>query len=278
MNKKNKPHIIVLGNEKGGAGKTTTAIHIMASLMEEKFSVATIDIDSRQRSFTKYIENRNNYKNKHGINLAMPSHFVINISKLDSKNESSIDENNRFKECLEQASENDFIIIDSPGNDTNLSRTAHSYADTIVTPVNDSFVDLNVLASVNNENMSVENHGVYSEMVWEAKIYKAQRDKGEIDWIVLRNRLTNINAKNKKKVAEALKNFSRRVRCRLADGFSERVIYKELYLQGLTLLDIAGGEIDYKLQVSHIAARQELRDFMEVLALEKKLNKKEAAA
>lgn len=271
MLQRKKPYIIVFGNEKGGAGKTTTAMHVISSLLYEGYAVSSIDLDSRQRSLSNYLENRKAYMEKGNIDLPAPAHYIINKSRLDSQIEGNADEQARFEECIKRASQNsDFIIMDSPGNDTFLSRLAHSYADTIVTPINDSFVDLNVLARVNDGDLKVERHGVYSEMVWEAKIYRAQRDKGEIDWIVLRNRLTNIDANNKRKVAEALNNFSKRVRCRLADGFSERVIYRELFLQGLTLLDLANEKVKFDMKISHVAARQELRKFIEFLQLDQK--------
>lgn len=278
-----KPHIIVLGNEKGGAGKTTMAMHVITSLLYDGYSVASVDIDSRQRSLSGYIENRRNYIAEHNSDLPIPSHIIINKSRLDSNEEAKVDETARFKEAIKKASSNDFIVIDAPGNDTYLSRLAHSYADTIITPVNDSFVDLNLLAKVNGNDFNVERHGVYSEMVWEAKIYRAQRDKGEIDWVVMRNRLTNLDAKNKRNVADALKNFAKRVRCRLAEGFSERVIYRELFLSGLTLLDVLHEKEKAKLRVSHIAARRELRKFMDFLNLSQKVKQtknenKEAAA
>jgi chromosome partitioning protein len=266
------PHIIVLGNEKGGAGKTTTAMHVIISLLYEGYTVSSIDIDSRQRSLSSYLENRRNYAAKNEITLPIPSHFIISKSRLDSEEEAKEDEKARFLDHLKMASVNsDFIVIDAPGNDTYLSRLAHSYANTIITPINDSFIDLSVLAKVDDENFKVERHGVYSEMVWEAKIYRAQRDKGEIDWVVLRNRLTNLDAANKRNMATALRNFSKRVGCRLADGFSERVIYRELFLKGLTLLDIVDKKSKVNMKLSHVAARQELRQFMDFLRLNSKL-------
>lgn len=274
-----KPHVIVVGNEKGGAGKTTTAMHVLMSLLYDGHSVCSIDIDSRQRSLSNYLENRRNYIAKHKIELPVPSHYIINKSRLDSQEEANKDENQRFLQSLEKCNDKyEYVVIDAPGNDTYLSRLAHSYADTIITPINDSFIDLNVLARVNDEDHKVENHGVYSEMVWEAKIYRAQRDKGEIDWVVFRNRLTNLDARNKRNVAEALQNFAKRVRCRVAEGFSERVIYRELFLKGLTLLDVTAKAVDVDMKMSHVAARQELREFMDFLHLEQKRAKANAQA
>ncbi|MDB2415064.1 division plane positioning ATPase MipZ [Rickettsiales bacterium] len=260
------PHIIVVGNEKGGCGKTTTSMHMVMSLLYEGYKVSSIDIDSRQRSFSNYLENRRNYIVNHKVNLPFPSHFIINRSTADSVQEAKWDDQQRFLSCLTRASEKgDFVVIDSPGNDTFLSRFVHSYADTIITPINDSFIDMNLLAHIDSETMEVSKPGIYSEIVWEAKKYRALRDKGSIDWIVLRNRLSNLDAHNKRNVALAMKNLSARLGCRVVSGFSERVIYRELFLSGLTLLDVINEKSDIPLKLSHITARQELRDFMQNL-------------
>lgn len=267
-----RPHIIVVGNEKGGVGKTTTAVHLMINLLYDGYKVSSIDIDSRQRSISHFLENRRNYILSQKINLPFPSHFIINRSRLDSAEESKKDERSRFLECIKRAGEEgDFIIIDAPGADSYMSRIAHSYADTIITPINDSFIDLNVLARVDDESLKVERHGIYSEMVWEAKVNRAKRSNTEIDWVILRNRLTNIDARNKRRMAVALHNFSKRVGCRLAKGFGERVIYRELFLKGLSLLDIMAEGSEFNVKMSHITARQELREMMEFLEIEKKV-------
>jgi chromosome partitioning protein len=201
---------------------------------------------------------------KHNIVLPCPSHFVINRSRADSGGNARDDEYNRFISCIGKAiKKSDFVLIDAPGNDTYLSRLSHSFANTIITPINDSFIDLAVLAKVNDETLEVDVPGIYSEMIWEAKLHRAKRNRGEIDWIVMRNRLTNINASNKHRMAEAMKNLSRRLGCVVGEGFGERVIYRELYLKGLSLLDMTHPGIDMPMKMSHLAARSELRRFME---------------
>jgi chromosome partitioning protein len=58
--------------------------------------------------------------------------------------------------------------------------------------------------------------------------------------------------------------LSRRVGFRIIPGLGERVIYRELFPKGLTLLDLqAIGEVG----LGHIAARQELRETIAGLAL-----------
>ena len=85
----------------------------------------------------------------------------------------------------------DVVVIDCPGADTYLSRYGHAQADTLITPINDSFVDFSMLAKVDPDNHDIVNPSIYSEMVWEAR-NSAFRDRGKIDWIVMRNRLAAV--------------------------------------------------------------------------------------
>lgn len=265
-----KAHVIVIGNEKGGAGKTTTGMHLIVSLLDLGFSVGSIDVDSRQLSLTRYLENRGKTMREKGLNLRYPNHAVVKLSPFNIIEEAEDDEKNRFEQALKKALErDDFVIIDTPGSHSNLSRIAHSYADTIVTPINDSFVDLDVIVQVEKDSLNVSRPGVYSDMVWQQKINRAKRDSGEIDWLILRNRLASIDAKNKRNVAKVLDKLSQRIGLRQTTGFSERVIYREMFLHGLTLLDIMDKDAKVSLTLSHIAARQELRDFMHALNIPK---------
>lgn len=273
-----KAHVIVLGNEKGGCGKTTTGMHLIISLLRMGFSVGSMDIDSRQRSLSRYLENRRQTMLKEGITLPQPQHVVIQKSPFNIVQEAEGDEHERFTKALSRLqAANDFIVIDSPGSDTYLARVAHAYADTVITPINDSFVDLDVLATVDGQSMKIIKPSIYSEMIWEQKLQRAKRDGGSIEWIVMRNRLSNIDAKNKRFMTQVTTDLSRRIGFRVAPGFSERVIFREMFLQGLTVLDImeAGGSSGAPISMSHIAARQEVRDLLKTLkipAIEEKLN------
>lgn len=267
-----RPHVIVVGNEKGGCGKTTTSIHVIMALLYYGYSVSSVDIDARQRSLTNFFENRRRSIQKHNVMLPMPSHFVLNKSKVDAGISARNDEKQRFIQCIRKAAEGkQFIVIDAPGNDTYLSRLSHSFADTIVTPINDSFIDLDVIAKINPETLKVDMPGLYSEMIWEAKLYRAKRNRGEIDWILMRNRLSHISAKNKQNMVEALNNVADRMGCTLAVGFSERVIYRELFLKGLSLFDIMEHNVGVTPKIGHLKARQELREFVKSLNLHKKV-------
>ncbi len=257
-----KPHIIVIGNEKGGAGKTTTSMHLLVSLLHLGFKVNSVDVDCRQKSLSRYLENRTNYALKHNLSLYCPNHFAIeeDLSKVEQL--MSLDEVN---DC-------DFLLIDTPGSYTGVSNYAHSLADTIITPINDSFLDLDVIAQIEADTLKIIRPSFYSQAIWEQKMSKARREQGEINWLVLRNRVSHVDAKNKQRMEEVLERLSNRLGFRVAPGFNERVIYRELFLSGLTLLDVKPGISDITLSLSHIAAKQELNSFLRHINVEK-LNK-----
>lgn len=266
--KQKKAHIIVVGNEKGGSGKTTTTMHLITALLRLGCKVGSMDIDSRQRSLTRYLENRAQTMEEQSTRLPMPTHHVMMKSTYNIQQEAEEDERERFDRVVKElAVDHDFIVIDGPGNDTHLSRLAHSYADTVITPINDSFVDLDVLGKVDGTTLKVLKPSIYSEMIWEQKLKRAKRDGGSIDWIVMRNRLSNIDARNKRFMGKAVQELSRRIGFRMAPGFSERVIFRELFLQGLTVLDVIDTSSNVRVSISHVAARQEVRDLLTSLKL-----------
>jgi chromosome partitioning protein len=257
-----KPHVIVLGNEKGGSGKSTTAMHIVAALMAGGHKVAALDLDSRQKSLARYIENRSNYTVKKGLNLAIP---VVTV--LQDENDEA--DKARFAAAFESACDgNDVVVIDCPGRDSVMSREAHGFADTLITPMNDSFVDLDLLATVDPETFKVIKPSFYAELVWKCRQQRAKRDRGNVDWIVLRNRMSHLEARNMRRVGAALEELSKRIGFRTVPGLSERVIYRELFLKGLTLLDLKDAKsVGEAMNMSHVAARQELRDIVSALKL-----------
>ena len=264
-----KPYIFVVGNEKGGAGKTTCSMHLIAGLLDKGHKVTSIDTDSRQHSLTSYLLNRSNYNKKNTTALvAEPMHFHLQESSEDTKDLKEQAETKKFEEVLSSASSYaDYIVIDTPGSYSFLSRIAHSYADKIITPINDSFLDFDVLAKVNVDDFSISSPSIYSQMIWEQKMQRAARDRGSIEWIVVRNRLSNLDAANKRNVNKALELLSKRISFQVASGFSERVIFRELFLHGLTLLDLPNANYDKTFSISHISARQELKEFLRCLGV-----------
>lgn len=261
-------HIVVIGNEKGGSGKTTTGMHLIVALLRLGFKVGSMDIDARQRSLSRYLENRKMTMTKESTPLPMPHHVIITKSPYNVVSDAEEDERDRFTRALAKLLVTcDFVVIDSPGNDTYLSRLAHSYADTVITPINDSFVDLDVLAAVDGMTMKVQRPSIYSEMLWEQKLQRAKRDGGTIDWIVMRNRLSNIDARNKRMITQVMEELAKRLGFRQSPGFSERVIYREMFLLGLTVLDVLETTKSGSLSMSHLAARQEVRDLLRALKI-----------
>ena len=257
------PHIIVLGNEKGGTGKSTLAMHLSVYLLNTGFKVMTIDLDAHQGTFSRYFENRKNSK----FDLDLPTHLSIFPSDENSREKAEQDEHEKLVNSLKSACDFDFIVIDTPGTNHNLSRVAHSYADTLVTPINDSFIDLDMLVRLNSDDLSIVRPSVYSELVWKQRIERAKKRLKPTDWIVVRNRLSSLITKNKRDINDVLVSLSKRIGFRLGNGFCERVIFKELFLHGTTLLDfeVTGA----KMSVSHVAARQELRDFIKTLNIQR---------
>ena len=265
----NVTHVIVLGNEKGGSGKSTAAMHIVVALLNSGRKVAAIDLDMRQRSLGRYIENRKKFRENSGKPLSFPELPEIKPSADNSREEARRQETENFTGALQHLEHCDFVVIDCPGADTHLSRVAHAHADTIVTPLNDSFVDFDLLARLDPETQEVIGPSLYSEMVWEARKRRALSGvAGGIDWVVMRNRLSSTRANNKKRMGEKLDDLSARIGFRLARGFGDRVIYRELFPMGLTLLDLGGKNAPYRLStMSHVTARLEIRSLIATLNL-----------
>ena len=262
-----RPRVIVLGNEKGGSGKSTAAMHLIVGLLRAGLRVGSVDVDARQATLTRYLDNRRAYGTAKGVRLPMPDHAAVRRSGLAGA-AGEDDERARFGEAISRlAQTSEAIVIDTPGSDNNLSRFAHSFADTLVTPMNDSFIDLDLLAKVDAETLKIERVSLYSEMVWEQKKRRAMRDGGSIDWIIMRNRLGSTDARNKRNVGDVLQRLARRIGFRLAPGFGDRVIFRELFLAGLTLLDLREAGIAAALTMSHLAARQEVRDLVSAVGV-----------
>ena len=244
------PHRIVFANEKGGTGKSTTAVHVAVALAYQGAKVAAIDLDPRQRTLYRYFENRAETQARRGITLPGAT-FAVH----DGQDPAALE-----AQVVEIGQGADFIVFDTPGRDDPLARHAATQADTLVTPMNDSFVDFDLIGQVDAETFKVRRLSFYAELIWEARKKRAMKQlreqRREMDWVVVRNRVQHVDARNQRRIDQALTELSKRVGFRVAHGLSERVIYRELFPSGLTLLD--KGQLG-ELGTSHLVARQELR-------------------
>jgi len=251
-------HRIVFANEKGGTGKSTTAVHVAVALSYLGARVAIIDLDPRQRTSFRYMENRVGTMRLRDLTLPTPACEVFTGDSV----EELLDAIARVEaDC-------DFLIVDNPGRDDPFARAAVENADTLVTPLNDSFVDFDLIGQVDGETFKVKKLSFFAELVWEARLRRSratiEQKRPEMDWIVVRNRTGHVEARNMARIEKALAEMSKRVGFRVTRGLSERVIYRELFPSGLTLLD--KGHLG-ELGTSHLVARQELRALIQALNL-----------
>lgn len=251
--------VVVLGNEKGGTGKSTTAMHLIVALLREGKSVASVDLDVHQGTLTRYIENRRKFVEGEG-RLQLPEHRRVAGQETAAPGLVGTTGPAEADALIDRlAATHDYVVLDCPGTDNPLARHAISRADILITPVNDSFVDLDLLARIGGTPPRVLGPSVYSQTVWEGRQRRAMSGGRPIDWIVLRNRLSPLDSRNKKNVGAVLEQLATRIGFRSLDGFHERVIFRQLFLQGLTVLDLREEGSGVALNMSHIAARQEIR-------------------
>ena len=249
-----QPHFIVFANEKGGTGKSTTAVHTAIALAASGHRVGALDLDHRQRTMTRYLENRDATMRRLDKQLPQAAYEV-----LEDQSETGLEA--AIARLSQQA---DVIVVDTPGRDDPVARAAILKADTLVTPMNDSFVDLDLIGQVHPENFKVTKPSFYAELIWNSRTQRAKQTGKSVDWVVMRNRLQHIQSHNLQRVGAALDELARRVGYRVIHGLGERVIYRELFPKGLTLLDMAEiGDVG----LGHIAARQELREMIAGLAV-----------
>ena len=257
--------VIVVGNEKGGAGKSTIAIHTATALLHADTRVAVLDLDLRQQTTGHFFANRRAWLAANGATAPMPTQDRLGAGLAGQPEDEVL---KRFEDAFAQAREEaDFVLVDTPGSDTKISRLAHGLADVIVTPMNDSFVDFDMLGVVDPVTLELTRHSLYSETVWESRKARAARDRKMIDWVVLRNRLAPTEARNRKRLDERVEALSRKVGFRVGPGLRDRVIYRELFPFGLTVADLSLGVRPVAMSLQHVAARQELHALMTSLGL-----------
>lgn len=261
--------VIVIGNEKGGAGKSTVAVHLATALLHGDAKVAVLDLDLRQSSLAHFFANRRAWASANKASLPLP--LDLRVAEDGAKLAARPPEEQiaRFEEALEAAkAEAEFVVIDTPGGDTPVMRAAHAFADVIVTPMNDSFVDFDMLGVVDPVSLELVKPSLYAETVWQSRLARAARDRGQIDWVVLRNRLASTEARNRKRVDDRVQALSRRVGFRIGPGLRDRVVYRELFPFGLTVADLSATVRPVPMALGHVAARQELRSLMQSVGLD----------
>ena len=258
-------HFIVFANEKGGTGKSTTAVHTAIALAASGHRVGVLDLDSRQRTTTRYLENRDATMRRLDEQLPQAAYEVLDDQTEDGLT-AAIDR---------LSASSDVIVIDTPGRDDPVARAAILRADTLVTPMNDSFVDLDLIGQVHPDTFKITKPSFYAELIWNSRTQRAKATGKSVDWVVLRNRLQHIQSHNLARVGAAMDELARRVGFRVIPGLGERVIYRELFPKGLTLLDLKQlGEVG----MGHIAARQELREMIAGLSIPSTIEESEPIA
>jgi chromosome partitioning protein len=262
-------HVIVVGNEKGGAGKSTVAIHLVCALLHEGVKVTAMDLDLRQKSMARFFSNRRAWAIGNNADIPHPLERSLSDDDTALADADASEILARFEETFAQALlEAEVIVIDTPGADTAPSRAAHAKADLLVTPINDSFVDFDMLGHVDPVTLDLTQPSLYSQTVWESRKRKMVETRRSLDWLVLRNRLATTEARNRKRLDERLQALSRRVGFRIGPGLRDRVIYRELFPFGLTIADLSSTVRPVAVSLSHVAARQELRAILQALGLD----------
>jgi chromosome partitioning protein len=262
-----RPRVVVLGNQKGGSGKSTTAIHLIFGLMSCGYTVGSVDLDGDQATLTHFIENRKRLAASGDSILGMPEHRLVESSLERSVAGAEEDEAAQVAGAFAELLDQDYIVVDTPGSDTFLSRLGHILADILVTPLNDSFLDLDVLVRIGPDGQTITGPSSYSLAVLDRWGLRMMVGGQPLDWVVTRNRLSHQRTRNRRQMERLLDRLTPSLGYRLAPGFGERVIYRELFVQGLTVLDLSEPARWRLGNKSHAAARNEVWAFMKSIGL-----------
>jgi chromosome partitioning protein len=264
--KVNSAKVVVIGNEKGGSGKTTVTMHMAIGLLRRGVAVGTVDLDSHQQSLSRYLDNRMMWSEDNGVPLVLPEHRLIAPSLQDSRSAAQQEDLERLRDGLAALGRQcEIVLLDCPAGDGSLSRAAHSLADVLVTPINDSFIDLDPLLQFRPGSFQVLALGAYFRMLWEIRNERRRFGQSAFDWVVLRNRLSGLADQNKRNLAHVLERVAPIMRFLLTEGLGERIIFRQLFQQGLTLFDIDEPKTAILPTHSHEAARKELSVLLDIL-------------
>ncbi len=267
------PHVVVIGNQKGGSGKSTFAMNIIVALLKAGKCVACFDLDLNQLTLTRYLGNRREWDREHERKLELPDYFPVTeevahrrawshgvdlrqfisqfkkngpTRKDDFIDSSAFGHSADLRQFIAQlreigrAHKHDFIVIDTPGGVQHLSLIAHGMADTLITPINDSFFDLDVLVAMERSDLEPE-PSVYAKMVWRALEARRNVSGRATDWVVVRNRLESVETNNQRQITRVLDVIQRTLGFRVARGLLERPEYREFFAAGLTVFDSIEG-------------------------------------
>lgn len=260
-----RPYIVVFANEKGGTGKSTLSFHALVALLQRGYAVGSIDTDIRQATLSRYIDNRARTTGLQGERILLPRHVRIPAPDDDGA-PSGPEPVAALRTALSGFAGCDFVVVDTPGSANALARYAIAQADTLISPINDSYVDIDVLAALDMGRREVVGPSAFTRLVWECSNRRAAAGLAPIDWIVLRNRLTHIESQNKRDIADLMGKLANRIGFRVAAGFGERVIYRELFHSGLTVLD-GDAASSRRLSPSHAAAAAEMAGLLGAIGL-----------
>lgn len=262
-------HVIVVANEKGGTGKSTLSIHITVALLKAGFRVASIDLDTRQRTLTRFLENRHSWAESAPWEVELPYHRALDRGSSANLHDNETAEFGAFAAAVAEVEHSyEFVVIDTPASDSYLMRLAHSLADTLVSPVNDSFIDVDVFSRVHHDRTKRGQIAQYADLVLEARRKRRLVDQGIIDWVLIRNRISSIQSNNAKQISASLSRLAVELQFRPTEGFHDRVIFRELFPIGLTALDpIEEATRSGTLSASQHAARAEIDNLIKTLQL-----------
>jgi chromosome partitioning protein len=259
--------VVVFANEKGGAGKSTMACLVATAMLYRGARVAVIDLDLRQQSMSRFFANRRRWLPAAGVSAPVPLEYKLAEDTVTLAEATPDEIVARFSEAVRMAMEDtDLVIIDTPGGDSPVSRAAHLQADMVVSPMNDSFVDFDMLAVVDPLSLKLVRPSLYSRVVLDARRIRSEHGR-RLDWVVVRNRMAPADARNRRRLLEALEQLAPQVGFRLGPTMGERVAYREMFPFGLTIADLAPGVRPTAMSSPRLVARDELRALLETLRL-----------
>jgi chromosome partitioning protein len=262
-----RPRVIVVGNEKGGAGKSTLAALISTAMLYRGAKVAVIDADLRQQTLSRFLANRRSWLPRAQVEAPVPLEYKLaddpTLLALADPEEAV----RRFESAIGMAmADSDLLVVDTPGSDTPLSRAVHLQADLVVTPMNDSFVDFDVLGQVDPLSLQLIRPSLYTEVVLEARDMRHHHGR-RLDWVVLRNRMAAADGRNRERLTHGLEALADEVGFRMGPSLRERVAYREMFPFGLTIADLAPGLRPAGVSSPRHAARDELNALLVALRL-----------